>query len=121
MDEFKGTKGPWAIGAGGGKIITNYRDESGNMTDDNWLKGGWAKSVCMVKYASWMNDEEAKHNEKLIKSAPDLLNTLIKIRDLNIKDFRDLWFSEAFVTIIGRIQKEADMAVSEVTGISYIE
>lgn len=121
MDEFKGTKGPWALGADGEKIITNYRNENGNMTDDNWLKGGWAKSVCTVKYASWMGDEEAKHNAKLIESSPELLKTLIKIRDLNIKDFHSLWYSEAFVTIIGRIQKEADMAVCEVTGISYIE
>lgn len=56
MSEFKYTPGPWSIGASGEKIITDYRDTSGNMTDDNWLKGGWAKSVCRVNYASWMTD-----------------------------------------------------------------
>lgn len=76
MMEKKYTPRPWSVGAGFEKIITDYRDERGNMTDDNWLKGGWAKSVCTVKYSSWMKDDEGLANAHLIAAAPDLLEAL---------------------------------------------
>ena len=83
------TPGPWMLGADGENIITNYRDENGNMTDENWLKGGWAKSVCTVKYASWMGYEEAKYNAHLIAAAPDMYDALwetIELSDRNLTE-----------------------------------
>lgn len=72
------TPGPWAFGADGEKIITDYRDVHGNMTDDNWLKGGWAKSVAVIRYGGWMADEEARANGRLISASPSLYEYVSK-------------------------------------------
>lgn len=82
------TPGPWMLGADGEKIITNYRDENGKMTDDNWLKGGCAKSVCTVKYASWMGSG-AKHNARLIAAAPDMYDALWEVCELSDRNLTE--------------------------------
>lgn len=76
MSAASHTPGPWILGADGEKIITNYRDEHGNMTEANWLKGGWAKSVCTIRHGNWMARGEPESNARLIAAAPDLLAAL---------------------------------------------
>ena len=47
------TPGPWRRGADLRAVITDYRDENGNSSADNYVRGGWVKTIFRVHSAAW--------------------------------------------------------------------
>lgn len=57
--EYEYTKGPYSISACGLIIMTDYRDEYGNMTEDNWHHCGHPKILAQNKVRKWQSPSEA--------------------------------------------------------------
>lgn len=60
--ENKHTPEPWRVGCDKEAICTEYRDHNGNMTQDNWTKNGFAKTIVRSKPMSWMRQGENADN-----------------------------------------------------------
>lgn len=60
------TPEPWGLGVDMETIMTDYRDETGNMTDENWIRGGHPKIIAKASLKSWLSVEEAVANSRRI-------------------------------------------------------
>jgi hypothetical protein len=68
------TPGPWRVGCDLERINTDYG------TADDYVRGGWAKTVATIKYANWMGFEQASANARLIAAAPNMYEALKRAR-----------------------------------------
>lgn len=80
MKEFKGTKGKWLLDTYGGQ--GSVIDITVNINDEEDAQIAQVYSLNEMCYKEFQN-EEHKANAKLIAAAPEMLEMLQKIKEIN--------------------------------------